>query len=133
MKKKKVIKWNQKLVDWLRIAVMVIGNKLTSGWWLSWICERLKVTEIGIFSGNVSSLEKAYAQRRGYKPLCPWERWLIGGKKEVERFVEEERKRRREIWRQVCIQQLGEDPFDPIEGLERELLMQSDLLNQACY
>lgn len=61
-------------------------------------------SEVGGLSGHVSDIDREYAKKHNLNDLNRLERWLMHD------FIKIEKKRRKEAFRQSCIEVLGEDP-----------------------
>lgn len=68
------------------------------------LVERAYLTEIGL-TGHVSTSERHHAQERSVAPLQAFELEL------VRPYIEREKAHRQDIFRQVMIEELGEDPY----------------------
>lgn len=74
--------------------------------WYERLLLRTNFTEVGALSGHVSDLDKSAAQTHNLAPLNRFEKWFMAP------YIKAEKIRRQDIFRQVIIDQLGEDPFE---------------------
>lgn len=86
-------------VDYIRFDILLEYQKDGS---LDLLWRRANFNEIGL-TGNVSLPERRIATEENLKPLNSFEKWLLNP------FIIFEKKRRWDIFRQVCLDTLGED------------------------
>lgn len=89
-----------------KVADLIRSFILWSTQWTAWakqLPDRAVFTEIGS-TGNVSLPDKSIAKERGLKQLNRFEKWLL------QPAIQYEKSRRKDAFRQACIEVLGEDP-----------------------
>lgn len=70
--------------------------------WLKPLVHRAVITEVG-FSGYVSLIDEQIAKNQKLYPLNRFEKWILAP------YIEEDKKRRREVFRMVVFEVTGED------------------------